>query len=49
MSSTDDQALARDLAAEAGRRLLDLRTRGGDPEAIRTCCARPATGGHTSS
>ena len=35
MSSTDDQTLARDLAAEAGRRLLDLRARGGDPDLLR--------------
>jgi 3'(2'), 5'-bisphosphate nucleotidase len=33
--STDDQTLARDLAAEAGRRLLDLRARGGDPDLLR--------------
>ena len=35
MSSTDDQTLARDLAAEAGRRLLDLRAGGGDPDLLR--------------
>ena len=35
MSSTDDQTLARDLAAEAGRRLLDLRAHGGDPDLLR--------------
>ena len=32
---TDDHALARDLAAEAGRRLLQLRARGGDPDVLR--------------
>ena len=32
---TDDHALARDLAAEAGRRLLELRARGGDPDVLR--------------
>jgi 3'(2'), 5'-bisphosphate nucleotidase len=31
----DDHALARELAAEAGRRLLDLRARGGDPDVLR--------------
>jgi 3'(2'), 5'-bisphosphate nucleotidase len=35
MSSTDDQTLARDLAAEAGGRLLDLRAGGGDPDLLR--------------
>ena len=35
MSSADDHALARDLAAEAGQRLLDLRARGGDPDLLR--------------
>ena len=33
--STDDHALARDLAAEAGRRLLELRARGGEPDLLR--------------
>ena len=41
MSSTDDQTLARDLAAEAGRRLLDLRARGGDPDLLRKAGDRP--------
>ncbi len=31
----DDHALARDLAAEAGRRLLELRARGGEPDLLR--------------
>jgi 3'(2'), 5'-bisphosphate nucleotidase len=31
----DDDRLATDLAAEAGRRLLALRARGGDPDALR--------------
>ena len=31
----DDHVLARDLAAEAGRRLVDLRTHGGDPDVLR--------------
>ena len=31
----DDHALARDLAAEAGGRLVELRARGGDPDALR--------------
>jgi 3'(2'), 5'-bisphosphate nucleotidase len=31
----DDHALARDLAAEAGRRLLELRARGGEPDVLR--------------
>ncbi len=31
----DDHVLARDLAAEAGRRLVELRTRGGDPDVLR--------------
>ncbi|HMD24230.1 MAG TPA: 3'(2'),5'-bisphosphate nucleotidase CysQ [Streptosporangiaceae bacterium] len=30
-----DHALARDLAAEAGRRLLELRARGGEPDLLR--------------
>jgi 3'(2'), 5'-bisphosphate nucleotidase len=33
--STDDHELARDLAAEAGRRLLDLRALGGEPDLLR--------------
>ena len=33
--STEDHALARDLAAEAGRRLLELRARGGEPDLLR--------------
>jgi 3'(2'), 5'-bisphosphate nucleotidase len=33
--SADDHALARDLAAEAGRRLLELRARGGEPDLLR--------------
>jgi 3'(2'), 5'-bisphosphate nucleotidase len=32
---SDDDLLAADLAAEAGRRLLALRDRGGDPQALR--------------
>ncbi len=32
---TDDHALARDLAAQAGLRLLDLRARGADPDVLR--------------
>ena len=31
----DDHALARDLAEQAGRRLLELRARGGDPDVLR--------------
>ena len=31
----DDHALARDLAAEAGRRLLELRAGGGEPDLLR--------------
>jgi len=31
----DDDLLAADLAAEAGRRLLALRARGGGPDALR--------------
>ena len=31
----DDHALARDLAEEAGRRLVELRARGGDPDVLR--------------
>jgi 3'(2'), 5'-bisphosphate nucleotidase len=33
--TSDDDRLAADLAAEAGRRLLALRARGGDPDALR--------------
>jgi 3'(2'), 5'-bisphosphate nucleotidase len=33
--TTDDDRLARDLASEAGRLLLDLRARGGEPAALR--------------
>jgi 3'(2'), 5'-bisphosphate nucleotidase len=33
--SMDDHVLARDLAAEAGQRLLALRARGGDPDVLR--------------
>jgi 3'(2'), 5'-bisphosphate nucleotidase len=33
--TTDDRELARDLAAEAGRRLLELRARGGEPGVLR--------------
>jgi 3'(2'), 5'-bisphosphate nucleotidase len=33
--AADDHALARDLAEEAGRRLLDLRAGGGDPDVLR--------------
>jgi 3'(2'), 5'-bisphosphate nucleotidase len=32
---TADDALARELAEEAGRRLLELRARGGDPDVLR--------------
>ena len=31
----DDHVLARDLAGQAGQRLLDLRAQGGDPEVLR--------------
>ena len=33
--SADDHALARELAAEAGQRLLELRARGGEPDLLR--------------
>jgi 3'(2'), 5'-bisphosphate nucleotidase len=33
--TADDHELARDLAAEAGRRLLELRARGGEPDLLR--------------
>ncbi len=32
---TEDHALARDLAQEAGRRLIGLRAHGGDPGRLR--------------
>ena len=32
---SDDDRLAHDLAAEAGRRLLELRSSGGDPDILR--------------
>ena len=32
---TDDHALARDLASQAGTRLLELRAQGGDPDVLR--------------
>lgn len=35
MTTADDHALARDLAAAAGRLLLGLRARGGDPDILR--------------
>jgi 3'(2'), 5'-bisphosphate nucleotidase len=35
VTAAEDHALARELAAEAGRRLLDLRARGGDPDVLR--------------
>ncbi len=35
MTADSDDELARDLAAAAGRRLLDLRARGGDPDLLR--------------
>ena len=35
MVSGDDHALARDLAVEAGRRLLELRARDGEPDLLR--------------
>ena len=31
----DDHALARDLAEQAGRRLIELRAQGGDPDVLR--------------
>jgi 3'(2'), 5'-bisphosphate nucleotidase len=37
---TGDHGLARDLAVQAGRRLLDLRARGGDPDALRKAADR---------
>ena len=35
MTTADDHVLARDLAEQAGRMLLDLRARGGDPDLLR--------------
>jgi 3'(2'), 5'-bisphosphate nucleotidase len=35
LSTTDDHALAHDLAERAGRLLLDLRAQGGDPTALK--------------
>ncbi len=35
MTTADDHVLARDLAEQAGRLLLDLRARGGDPDTLR--------------
>jgi 3'(2'), 5'-bisphosphate nucleotidase len=35
LAATDDHALAADLAERAGRLLLDLRAKGGDPSALR--------------
>jgi 3'(2'), 5'-bisphosphate nucleotidase len=35
VTARNDHVLARDLAAEAGERLLELRARGGDPELLR--------------
>jgi 3'(2'), 5'-bisphosphate nucleotidase len=35
VTKADDHVLARDLAEEAGRLLLDLRQRGGDPDVLR--------------
>ena len=37
---TGDHRLARDLAVQAGRRLLALRARGGDPDALRKAADR---------
>ncbi|MGH3177985.1 MAG: aminoacyl-tRNA hydrolase, partial [Streptosporangiaceae bacterium] len=31
----DDHVLARDLAGQAGQRLLELRAQGGDPDVLR--------------
>jgi 3'(2'), 5'-bisphosphate nucleotidase len=36
LTTADDHVLARDLADKAGRLLLDLRARGGDPDLLRT-------------
>src|SRR5258708_37022585 len=38
--TADDHVLARDLAEEAGRLLLELRARGGDPDVLRKAGAR---------
>ena len=38
----DDHALARELAEETGRRLLELRARGGEPDAVRKAGDRQA-------
>jgi 3'(2'), 5'-bisphosphate nucleotidase len=35
VTTADDHVLARDLADEAGRQLLELRARGGDPDVLR--------------
>ena len=35
LTTADDHALAHDLAERAGRLLLDLRARGGDPDALK--------------
>jgi len=35
LARDDDHALARDLAERAGRRLVELRARGGDPDVLR--------------
>ena len=35
MTAGDDHVLARDLAVEAGRRLLELRAQGGEPDLLR--------------
>ncbi len=35
VTTADDHVLARDLAAEAGRLLLELRARGGEPDVLR--------------
>jgi 3'(2'), 5'-bisphosphate nucleotidase len=35
LTTADDHVLARDLAQEAGQLLLDLRSRGGDPDVLR--------------
>ncbi|HZR54670.1 MAG TPA: inositol monophosphatase family protein, partial [Streptosporangiaceae bacterium] len=35
MTTVDDHVLAHDLAHEAGRRLLELRAGGGDPDILR--------------
>jgi len=40
--ATDDDRLACDLAAEAGRRLVSLRSRGGDPDNLRKAGDRMA-------